>query len=120
MADERTLNTKEPQRLAKRLKKLFRCGSKRPQSRSNLPPVLAVDPLVSAPPPVDALAPIPPPPPLPPPIIIPPVDTVAHADLAVSSNDPAPPIDPAPDVAISMEEAAKLRAKYTYFRILVI
>ncbi|KAG6818548.1 hypothetical protein H0H92_002620 [Tricholoma furcatifolium] len=35
----------------------------------------------------------------------------------MSSNDPALPIDPAP---ISVEEAAKLRARYTHFRILVI
>ncbi|KAG6824506.1 hypothetical protein H0H92_006668, partial [Tricholoma furcatifolium] len=77
MADERTLDTKEPQSLAKRFKKklinLFKFGSKStPQSRSNSPPVM-------------------------------------------SSNDPALPIDSA---LISMEEAAKLRAKYTYFRIL--
>ncbi|KAG6825023.1 hypothetical protein H0H92_005076, partial [Tricholoma furcatifolium] len=75
MADERTLNTKEPQSLAKRFKKLIKFGSKStPQSRSNSPPVM-------------------------------------------SSNAPALPIDPTP---ISMEEAAKLRAKYTHFRILVI
>ncbi|KAG6825862.1 hypothetical protein H0H92_002086, partial [Tricholoma furcatifolium] len=60
MADERTLNTKEPQSLAKRLKKLIKFGSK------------------------------------------------------------TPPIDPTTNVTISMEEAAKLRAKYTHFRILVI
>ncbi|KAG6823895.1 hypothetical protein H0H92_008693 [Tricholoma furcatifolium] len=75
MADERTLNTKEPQNLAKRFKKLINFRSKStPQSRSNSPPVM-------------------------------------------SSNDPALSIDPAP---ISVEEAAKLRAKYTHFRILVI
>ncbi|KAG6822033.1 hypothetical protein H0H92_015591 [Tricholoma furcatifolium] len=75
MADERTLNTKEPQNLAKRFKKLIEFGSKStPQSRSNSPPV-------------------------------------------TSSNDPALPIDPAP---ISVKEAAKLRARYTHFRILVI
>ncbi|KAG6810268.1 hypothetical protein H0H92_012620 [Tricholoma furcatifolium] len=90
MADERTLNIKEPgQRLAKRLKKFFKCGSKStPQGRSNSPPVVGVD-------------------------------LVVPADL-VSSNDPASPINPAPNVTISMEEAAKLRAKYTHFRILVI
>ncbi|KAG6808760.1 hypothetical protein H0H92_002975 [Tricholoma furcatifolium] len=83
MADERTLNTKEPQSLAKRFKKLFKFGSKStPQSRSNSPPVVPSD--------------------------------------RVSSDDPAPPIDPAPNVTISMEEAVKLRAKYTHFRILVI
>ncbi|KAG6808444.1 hypothetical protein H0H92_004100 [Tricholoma furcatifolium] len=44
MADERTLNTKESQRLAKRLKKLFKFGSRStPQSRSNSPPVVPSD-----------------------------------------------------------------------------
>ncbi|KAG6823926.1 hypothetical protein H0H92_008584, partial [Tricholoma furcatifolium] len=82
MADERILDTK-PQSLAKRLKKLIKFGSKStPQSRSNSPPVMGVDP-----------------------------------DLESSLNDPAPPIDPTP---MSTAEAARLRARYTHFRILVI
>ncbi|KAG6826638.1 hypothetical protein H0H92_015029 [Tricholoma furcatifolium] len=113
MADKRTLNTKEPQRLTKQLKKLFKFGSKStPQSRSNSPPVMGGEPPVLVPPPVDALALIPPPLP----IVVPPVDPVAPADL-VSPNDPLLPIDPA---LISVEEAVKLRAKYTHFHIFVI
>jgi GTPase SAR1 family protein len=38
----------------------------------------------------------------------------------VSPTDPAPPVDLLPPVTTTPEEAAKLRAKYTHFRILVI
>ncbi|KAG6805023.1 hypothetical protein H0H92_001094, partial [Tricholoma furcatifolium] len=41
----------------------------------------------------------------------------SNSPPVTSSNDPALPIDPAP---ISVKEAAKLRARYTHFRILVI
>jgi len=37
-----------------------------------------------------------------------------------SSKSPLPPADLAPTTTIDPEEAAKLRAKYTHFRILVI
>ena len=43
--------------------------------------------------------------------------------VAVPSSDPLPPADPAPSVptiTTDPEEAAKIRAKYTHFRILVI
>jgi ribosome biogenesis GTPase A len=44
---------------------------------------------------------------------------VAHVST-VSTTDPAPSVNPAPTVTITLEEAAKLRATYTHFRVLVI
>ena len=110
MADERQHTVKESKGFRNRLKKAFGLGSQsRPPSRSNSPST-TVAPLVVAAPPSILL----PPPstatpnaPLPPPAAEPPVA-------------PVPPAAPAPAVTIDPDEAAKLRAKYTRFRILVI
>ena len=118
-------------KFSNRLKKVFRLGSQTrstPQSRSNTPlpsvaapsaipspPIMAVAPLVSSPPSVDTLAPVPPPPA----ITVPPVDRMLPADL-VSPTDPVPPVNLAPTITMTPEEAAKLRAKYTHSRILII
>jgi hypothetical protein len=55
-------------------------------------------------------------------IIVPLVDPALPADLvsAVSTTDPMPSVNPPPTVTITLKEAAKLRATYTHFRILVI
>jgi hypothetical protein len=134
MPDKRSKTTDESKGFGKQLKEFFRKGSRsRPQSGSNsplpvvappdvtapsaapLPPAMAVTPLVSLPPPVNAPAPVPPPPA----ITVPSVDPPSSADL-VSPTNPAPPVDPLPPVMMTPEEAAKLRAKYTHFRVLVI
>ena len=120
-----------------RLKKVFRLGSQTrsaPQSRSNtpppfvaapsavsLPPIMAVVPLVSSPFSVDTPEPVPPPPD----ITVPPVDPMLLADPilpadSVSPTDLAPPVNPNPTITMTPEEAAKLRAKYSHFRILII
>ena len=111
-----------------RLKKVFRLGLQTrstPQSRLNMsppavaapsairsPPIMAVAPLVSSPPSVDTPA-------LSPAITVPPVDPMLPADL-VAPTGLAPPVNPAPIITTTPEEAAKLRAKYTHFRILII
>jgi Flp pilus assembly CpaF family ATPase len=76
---------------------------------------MAATPLVSSHPPVDA--PVPGSSPLA--ITVLPVDPPLSADL-VSPTDPAPPVNLLPPVTVTQEEAAKLRAKYTHFRILII
>jgi hypothetical protein len=55
-------------------------------------------------------------------IIVPLVDPASSADHAstVSTTDPAPSVNPPSTVTITPEEATKLRATYTHFRILVI
>ena len=117
-------------KFANRLKKVFRPGSQTgstPQSRSNtpppsvsgpsavpLPPIVAVGPLPSLPPSADTPAPVHPLPA----ITVPPVDPMLPADL-VSPNMELP-VNPPPAITVTHEEAAKLRAKYTHFRILII
>jgi len=99
MADQRTPQTaKESKGFRNRLKKVFGRGSQStPPSRSHSPAAVDAPPAVVASPP-----------------------TVA---TAVPSAGPLPPGDLAPTVSTittDPEEAAKLRAKYTHFRILVI
>jgi len=100
MTDQRPPQTaKESKGFRNRLKKMFRRGSQNTlPSHSNPPP--AVDALPASLPTVAA-----------PPVV------------AAPPADPLPPADPAPAVSTittDPEEAAKLRAKYTHFRILVI
>ena len=110
MADNRPHTVKESKGFRNRLKKVFRLGSQStPQSQLNssvavAPPVVIAPPSVLFPPPHT----LPPPAALPLPVSEPPVDPM-----------PVLPAAPAP-AAIDPDEAAKLRAKYTHFRILVI
>ena len=99
MTDQRPPQTaKESKGFRNRLKKVFKRESQStPPSHSNPPAVVA---LPASPPTVAA----------PPAVAVPPADFL-------------PPADPAPTVSTittDPEEAAKLRAKYTHFRILVI
>ena len=92
MTDQRPPQTAKPSKgLLNRLKKVFGRGSQStPPSHSNSPPAIVASP----------------------PVVIASPPTVA-----------APPADLAPTVSTittNPEEAAKLRAKYTHFRILII
>ena len=103
MADQRTPQTaKESKGFRNRLKKVFGRGSQStPPSRSHSPAAVDTPPAVVAPPPTVTAPPalaVPPPGPLPP----------AHSAPAVST------------IVTDPKETAKLRAKYTHFRILVI
>jgi len=100
MTDQRPPQTaKESKGFRNRLKKVFGRGSQSTPP-SHLNPSPAVVALPASPPTVAA----------PPAVAVPPAD-------------PLPPADPAPTVSTIItdpEEVAKLRAKYTHFRILVI
>ena len=116
MADERQHTVKESKGFRNRLKKAFGLGSQsRPPSRSNSPSTTVAPPVDAAPPPILLPPPSTAPPnaPLPPP---------AASSLPVSEPPvaPVPPAAPASAVEIDPDEAAKLQAKYTRFRILVI
>src|SRR5258708_5818701 len=113
MADDRQHTVKESKGLRNRLKRAFGLGSQR--SRSNSPSTVVAPPVVTAPSSV----------PLPPPVTIPPpasltTPAASSPPVAGSPVAPVPPATPAPPVRIGPDEAAKLRAKYTRFRILVI
>ena len=115
MADDRHQIAKESKGFRNRLKKAFRLGSQStPQSRSNSPSAsgLVAPPIVTAPP-VDPSTP--------------PIAGLPPVSLSPSVTAPpatvSPPADATPPVSTvttDLEEAAKLRAKYTHFRILVI
>jgi len=97
MADQRPPQTaKESKGFRNRLKKVFGWGSQStPPSRSNSPRVVVAPPaVVASPPTIDA----------------PPAGPLPPADLAPTVST----------ITTNPEEAAKLRAKYTHFRILVI
>jgi hypothetical protein len=131
MADQRSQTAKESKGLRNRLKKLFGRGSQSapPSRRSNShlaapPAVVASPPAVVTPP---AIVASPPAVVTPPAIVASPSAVVAPPALVASplATVAAPPADLAPRATVSTmttnpEEAAKLRAKYTHFRILVI
>ena len=135
MADKPAQIAKESKGFGKRLEKLLRFGSRStPHSRSNSPhpsvapsavtvassPVVAMAPLVSSPH-VGASAPLPPPPAIAAPLVNPaPLGDLVRPTDPAPPIDPGPPINPAQTITITPEEAAKLRARYTRFRILVI
>jgi len=102
MADRRAPQTaKESKGFCNRLKKMFRRGShSAPPSRADSPPGVVAVPAVIASPPAVAVPTVDP---------LPPV-----------AAPPADPLPAVPPITIDLEEAAKLRAKYTHFRILVI
>ena len=109
MADQRQPQTaNEAKRFRDRLKKVFGRGSQStPPSRSNSPPVVVAPPaVIASPPTVDA----PPTVAAPPAVVAPPAGPLPPADLAPTIST----------ITTNPEEAAKLRAKYTHFRILVI
>ena len=95
MADQRPPQTaKDSKGFCNRLKKAFRRGSQStPPSHLNSPPVVVAPSAIVAAPPAVA-----------------PAGTLPPADLAPTVST----------ITIDPEEAAKLRAKYTHFRILVI
>ncbi len=97
MADQRPPQTaKEAKRFRDRLKKVFGWGSQStPPSRSNSPRVVVAPPAVVASPPT---------------VVALPTGPLPPADLARTGST----------ITTNPEEAAKLRAKYTHFRILVI
>ena len=93
MADQHPPQTaKDSKRFFNRVKKMFRRGSQ------SMPPALVTPPAVVASPPTVA----------------------APSAVALSPADPLPPANLAPTVSTDLEEAAKLRAKYTHFHILII
>ena len=95
MPDDRQKTAKDSKGILNQLKKAIGLGSRSAsQSRSNSPSTVVAPPVVIAPP-------------VSPPVAEPPVA-------------PVPPAAPKPAVTIDPEEAAKLRATYTHFRILVI
>ena len=93
MADQHPPQTaKDSKRFFNRVKKVFGRGSQ------STPPALVAPPAVVTSPPTVA----------------------APSAVALPPADPLPPADLAPTVSTDLGEAAKLRAKYTHFRILVI
>jgi len=97
MADNRQQTAKKSKGFRNRLKKAFGLGSQSThQSRSNSPSNVVPSPVVGADPPVPSSPPVAEPP------------------------TPSPPALTAEARPIDPEEAAKLRAKYRHFRILVI
>ena len=103
MADNRKQTAKESKGIRYRLKKAMGLGSRStPQSRPNSPSAVVAPPVVA------------------PPVVAPPVVALpVVAPLVVAPPVVAPPVV-TPAVTVDLEEAAKLRAKYTRFRILVI
>jgi len=101
MADQRPPQTaKESKGFRNRLKKVFGRGSRStPPRRSQSPAGVDAPPVVASPPTV-----------------------AAPPTVAVPSAGPLPPANLAPTSKITTDpkEAAKLRAKYRYFRILII
>jgi len=128
MADQRPAQTaKESKGFCNRLKKMFRGSHSTPPIHTDSPPAVVAVPAVIASPAAIAAPPV---------VAVPPADPLPlSADPLPPSADPLPPsADPLPLIAASPtdpvpaapmittdpEEAAKLRAKYTHFRILVI
>ena len=117
MAEDRQQTAKGPKGIRNRLKKAFGLGSRStPQSHSNSPSTPVAPPFVTAPPSI--LSPSPVAVPLPASLTPPAASSPPVTQLPVVP--PAPAGSPTPAVTIDPEEAAKLRAKYTCFRILVI
>jgi len=96
MADDRQHTVKESKGFRNRLKKVLGLGSQSTSVHSFSPPVT-----------------------VPPPASLPP-STASSPQIVEPSVDPVPPATLAPAVTSDLDEAAKLRAKYTRFRILVI
>lgn len=113
MADNRQHTVEKSKGLRNRLKKVFGLGSQStPPSRSNSPSTVVALPVVTAPPSVLLPQPVTVPPPASLPLPTPSCPPVAEPPVA--------PVPPPAAVTIDPDEAMKLRAKYTRFRILVI
>ena len=116
MAEDRQQTAKGPKGIRNRLKKAFGLGSRStPQSHSNSPSTPVAPPFVTAPPSILSPPPVTAPPPAS--LLLP---AASSPPAAQRPGVPPAPAAPTPAVAIDPEEAAKLRAKYTCFRILVI
>jgi hypothetical protein len=116
MADDLQQTTEESKGISNRLKNAIGLGSRStPESPLNSPSSIVAPPGVTAP--TSVL--LPPPVTVPPPASSPP-PAASSSPVSEPPVVPVPLAAPAPAVTIDPKEAARLRAKYKRFRILVI